>query len=77
MAADGGPRIRLRHPDSDAEPPGAELIRFEPDELVSVVETEAGGTALMGVTVDSPLPGEVLAAINAEDGIDRAWSVEL
>ncbi|SDR94622.1 DEAD/DEAH box helicase [Agrococcus carbonis] len=44
MASDDG--IVIRIPDSDAEPPGAELIRFEPDELVSIVETEAGGTAL-------------------------------
>ncbi|WP_206447580.1 DEAD/DEAH box helicase [Agrococcus sp. KRD186] len=44
MASDDG--IVVRVPDSDAEPPGADLIRFEPDELVALVETEAGGTAL-------------------------------
>jgi ATP-dependent helicase Lhr and Lhr-like helicase len=44
MASDDG--IVIRIPDSDAEPPGADLLRFEPEELVSLVETEAGGTAL-------------------------------
>ncbi|MCR8671982.1 helicase-related protein, partial [Agrococcus sp. HG114] len=44
MASDDG--IVIRIPDSDAEPPGAELIRFEPDELERIVEAEAGGTAL-------------------------------
>ncbi|MDR7234077.1 ATP-dependent helicase [Agrococcus sp. BE272] len=44
MASDDG--IVIRIPDSDAEPPGADLIRFEPDELERIVETEAGGTAL-------------------------------
>ncbi|QUW18295.1 DEAD/DEAH box helicase [Agrococcus sp. Marseille-Q4369] len=44
MASDDG--IVIRIPDSDADPPGAELIRFEPDELERIVETEAGGTAL-------------------------------
>ncbi|GAA1424547.1 ATP-dependent helicase [Agrococcus citreus] len=44
MASDDG--IVIRIPDSDADPPGADLIRFEPDELERIVETEAGGTAL-------------------------------
>nr|WP_324288050.1 DEAD/DEAH box helicase [Agrococcus sp. SL85] len=44
MASDDG--IVIRIPDSDAEPPGADLIRFEPEELARIVETEAGGTAL-------------------------------
>ncbi|KAA6436336.1 DEAD/DEAH box helicase [Agrococcus sediminis] len=44
MASDDG--IVIRIPDSHADPPGAELIRFEPDELERIVETEAGGTAL-------------------------------
>ncbi len=44
MASDDG--IVIRIPDSDADPPGADLIRFEPEELVSLVEAEAGGTAL-------------------------------
>ncbi|WP_405219303.1 DEAD/DEAH box helicase [Agrococcus sp. Ld7] len=44
MASDDG--IVIRIPDSDAEPPGADLIRFEPEELERIVEVEAGGTAL-------------------------------
>ncbi|WP_188718668.1 Lhr family helicase [Agrococcus terreus] len=44
MASDDG--IVIRIPDSDAEPPGADLIRFEPEELERIVEAEAGGTAL-------------------------------
>lgn len=44
MASDDG--IVIRIPDSDAEPPGADLIRFEPEELARIVEAEAGGTAL-------------------------------
>ena len=44
MASDDG--IVIRIPDSDAPPPGADLIRFEPDELERIVEAEAGGTAL-------------------------------
>ncbi|WP_413318154.1 ATP-dependent helicase [Agrococcus sp. 1P02AA] len=44
MASDDG--IVIRIPDSDADPPGADLIRFEPEELERIVETEAGGTAL-------------------------------
>ncbi|MFZ2503367.1 MAG: crosslink repair DNA glycosylase YcaQ family protein, partial [Nocardioides sp.] len=44
MAADDG--IVIRVPDSDAEPPGGELLLFEPDEIESIVTTEVGGSAL-------------------------------
>ncbi|AYG05284.1 ATP-dependent helicase [Gryllotalpicola protaetiae] len=44
LAADDGIIVRL--PDSDAEPPGAELFVFAPDELDSVVTEEVGGSAL-------------------------------
>ena len=33
-------------PDSDAEPPGAELFLFEKDELEATVTEEVGGSAL-------------------------------
>ncbi|WP_344791300.1 ATP-dependent helicase [Gryllotalpicola daejeonensis] len=44
LAADDGIIVRL--PDSDAEPPGAELFVFAPDELEAVVTEEVGGSAL-------------------------------
>ena len=44
MATDDG--IVLRIPETDQEPPGAELIAFEPDELEPLVTTEVGGSAL-------------------------------
>jgi D-3-phosphoglycerate dehydrogenase len=44
---------------------------------MQVGRTEQGGTALMGVTIDSPLTQEVLDRIKAEAGIDNAWSVEI
>ncbi|MFC4242468.1 ATP-dependent helicase [Gryllotalpicola reticulitermitis] len=44
MAADDGIIVRL--PDSDAEPPGAELFVFAPDELEQLVTEEVGGSAL-------------------------------
>ena len=44
MAADDG--IVLRIPETDQDPPGAELIVFEPDEIESLVTTEVGGSAL-------------------------------
>ena len=44
-AADDG--IVLRVPDTDAEPPGAELVVFEPDEIEEHRDTdEVGGSAL-------------------------------
>jgi ATP-dependent Lhr-like helicase len=44
MAADDG--IVLRIPETDQDPPGAELIAFEPDEIEQIVTTEVGGSAL-------------------------------
>jgi ATP-dependent helicase Lhr and Lhr-like helicase len=44
MASDDG--IVVRIPDSDAEPPGASLFVFEPDELEQLVTIEVGGSAL-------------------------------
>ncbi len=43
-AADDG--IVLRIPDTDAEPPGADLVAFDPDELESIVTTEVTGSAI-------------------------------
>ena len=44
MAGDDGIVVRL--PETDAEPPGAELFLFEPAELDEIVTTEVGGSAL-------------------------------
>lgn len=44
MASDDG--IVIRIPDTDAEPPGADLIAFEPDEIEEIVTREVGGSAL-------------------------------
>ncbi|HEY6933168.1 MAG TPA: crosslink repair DNA glycosylase YcaQ family protein, partial [Marmoricola sp.] len=44
MAADDG--IVLRVPETDQDPPGAELVAFEPDEVEDLVTTEVGGSAL-------------------------------
>ncbi|MGV8881706.1 MAG: ATP-dependent helicase [Rhodoglobus sp.] len=44
MAGDDG--IVVRIPDTDAEPPGAELFAFEADELREIVTEEVGGSAL-------------------------------
>ena len=44
LAADDG--IVLRIPETDQDPPGAELIVFEPDEIEQLVTTEVGGSAL-------------------------------
>ncbi|ROQ37283.1 Lhr family ATP dependent helicase [Frondihabitans sp. PhB188] len=44
MAADDG--IVVRIPDTDAEPPGADLFTFERDELDAIVTEEVGGSAL-------------------------------
>lgn len=43
-ASDDG--IIVRIPDTDAEPPGAELFVIEPDELEAIVRDEVGGSAL-------------------------------
>ena len=44
VAGDDGIIVRL--PETDAEPPGAELFTFEPDEIESIVTAEIGGSAL-------------------------------
>ena len=44
MAGDDGIVVRL--PETDADPPGAELFAFEPDELEALVTEEVGGSAL-------------------------------
>jgi len=44
MASDDGVVVRI--PDTDAEPPGAELFMFEPGELQDIVTEEVGGSAL-------------------------------
>lgn len=44
---------------------------------MQVARHEKGGTALMGITVDSPIESELLVAIKEQAGMDDAWSVEL
>ncbi|HEV7957555.1 MAG TPA: ATP-dependent helicase [Marisediminicola sp.] len=44
MASDDG--VIARIPDTDSDPPGAELFLFEPDELSEIVTEEVGGSAL-------------------------------
>ncbi len=44
MASDDG--IVVRVPETDAEPPGADLFVFEPDEVDGLVTEEVGGSAL-------------------------------
>ena len=44
MAADDG--IVVRVPDTDAEPPGADLFSFEGDDLEAIITEEVGGSAL-------------------------------
>lgn len=44
VASDDG--IIARIPDAEAEPPGAELFVFDPDELEQIVTDEVGGSAL-------------------------------
>jgi ATP-dependent Lhr-like helicase len=44
VASDDG--IVLRIPDADLEPPGGDVIVFEPDEIEQIVTTEVGGSAL-------------------------------
>ncbi|MBA2715749.1 MAG: ATP-dependent helicase [Propionibacteriales bacterium] len=44
MAGDDG--IVVRIPETDADPPGASLALFEPDEIDDLVTTEVGGSAL-------------------------------
>ncbi|TIC85565.1 ATP-dependent helicase [Nocardioides sp. GY 10127] len=44
VASDDG--IVVRIPDTDAEPPGADVLVLSPDEIEDVVTTEVGGSAL-------------------------------
>ena len=44
MASDDG--IVIRIPDTEAEPPGGDVVVFSPDEIEEVVTTEVGGSAL-------------------------------
>ncbi|MFM2353426.1 MAG: hypothetical protein RLZZ608_832, partial [Actinomycetota bacterium] len=44
IAADDGIVVRL--PDTEAQPPGAELFHFEADELEALVTSEVGGSAV-------------------------------
>lgn len=44
LAADDG--IVIRIPDTDAEPPGADLVAFDADEIEDLVTREVGGSAL-------------------------------
>jgi D-3-phosphoglycerate dehydrogenase len=44
---------------------------------MQVGRTEAGGTALMGINLDSPISRDLLDRIVAEVGADEAWGVEL
>jgi len=44
---------------------------------MQVGRTMAGGLALMGVTVDSPIDDELVTRITAEAGANKAWAVAL
>jgi len=44
---------------------------------MEVGRKEAGGLALMGLTVDSPIPAKVLDAITSEVGMKSARSMSL
>ena len=46
QALSGDDGIVLRIPETDQEPPGADVIVFEPDEIEDIVTTEVGGSAL-------------------------------
>ncbi|HET6653366.1 MAG TPA: ATP-dependent helicase [Nocardioides sp.] len=46
QALPGDDGIVLRIPETDQEPPGAEVVVFEPDEIEDIVTTEVGGSAL-------------------------------
>ena len=46
QALPGDDGIVLRVPETDQEPPGAELVVFDPDEIEEIVTTEVGGSAL-------------------------------
>ncbi|MDI6911139.1 ATP-dependent helicase [Nocardioides sp.] len=44
VASDDG--IVIRIPDTEAEPPGGDVVVFDPDEIEGIVTTEVGGSAL-------------------------------
>ncbi|HSE70043.1 MAG TPA: crosslink repair DNA glycosylase YcaQ family protein, partial [Nocardioidaceae bacterium] len=46
QALPGDDGIVLRVPETDQEPPGAEVVMFEPDEIEDIVTSEVGGSAL-------------------------------
>ena len=46
QALPGDDGIVLRIPETDQEPPGADLVLFEPDEIEDIVTAEVGGSAL-------------------------------
>ncbi|HEY0774057.1 MAG TPA: crosslink repair DNA glycosylase YcaQ family protein, partial [Nocardioidaceae bacterium] len=46
QALPGDDGIVLRVPETDQEPPGAEVVVFEPDEIEEIVTSEVGGSAL-------------------------------
>ncbi|HEX6875135.1 MAG TPA: DEAD/DEAH box helicase, partial [Nocardioidaceae bacterium] len=46
QALPGDDGIVLRVPETDQDPPGAEVLTFEPDEIEEIVTSEVGGSAL-------------------------------
>jgi len=44
---------------------------------MQVGRKEAGGQALMGITVDTPISAPLLERIAEQAGMDAAWSIEL
>ncbi|MRS11767.1 MAG: phosphoglycerate dehydrogenase [Actinobacteria bacterium] len=44
---------------------------------MQVGRTEAGGTALMGLNIDTAIPDDLLAAVEAKAEVTEAWSIEL
>ncbi len=46
QALPGDDGIVLRVPETDQDPPGADVVIFEPDEIEDIVTTEVGGSAL-------------------------------
>jgi len=44
---------------------------------MQVGRKKAGGTAVMGINVDEPIPADVLEEIKEQAGIEEAWSIEL
>lgn len=44
---------------------------------MQVGRQKAGGTAVMGVNVDTPIPPDILIEIKEQAGIEEAWSIEL